>query len=83
MFASQVPQYLDDDLLGTDATHAGDNFVPSHPLYRAISRLADVTQQHPALRNGAQQVRYASDGRRRLRLLAGSTARRSASTSSR
>ena len=26
MFASQVPEYLDDDLLGTDRTHAQDNF---------------------------------------------------------
>jgi alpha-amylase len=25
MFASQVPDYLDDDLLGTDNTHAKDN----------------------------------------------------------
>ncbi len=62
MFASKVPEYLDNNLLGTDATHAQDNFVPSHPLYGAISRLADVTKANPALRNGAQQVRYASDG---------------------
>ncbi len=33
LFASQVPEYLDDDLLGTDATHATDNFNASHPLY--------------------------------------------------
>ena len=26
MFASQVPEYLDDDLLGTTRTHAQDNF---------------------------------------------------------
>jgi glycosidase len=62
MFASRVPEYLDDDLLGTDATHAQDNFVPSHPLYRAISQLNALTRAHPALRNGAQQHRYASDG---------------------
>ncbi|HKG49589.1 MAG TPA: alpha-amylase family glycosyl hydrolase [Actinomycetales bacterium] len=62
MFASQVPEYLDDDLLGTTATHAQDNFVRSHPLYRTIRRLASVTERHPALRNGAQQVRYASQG---------------------
>jgi alpha-amylase len=62
MFASRVPDYLDDDLLGTDATHAQDNFVPQHPLYRAISGLAALTRAHPALRNGAQQHRYASDG---------------------
>ena len=83
MFASQVPEYLDDDLLGTDATHAQDNFVPSHPLYRAISRLADVTEEHPALRDGAQQDRYASDGAGRLRVLPHRPAGSSASTSSR
>ena len=31
MFASQVPDYLDDDLLGTDRTHAQDNFEPRPP----------------------------------------------------
>ena len=60
MFASQVAEYLDDDLIGTDSTHAVDNFDASHPLYRAIRRLARITDRHPALRNGAQQVRYAS-----------------------
>ncbi|HEU4426775.1 MAG TPA: alpha-amylase family glycosyl hydrolase [Pilimelia sp.] len=62
MFASRVPDYLDDDLLGTDATHAQDNFIPDHPLYQAINRLAAVTRQHPALRDGAHQHRYATDG---------------------
>jgi glycosidase len=62
LFASQVPDYLDDDLLGTDATHATDNFNPDHPLYRSIGALAAVTTAHPALRDGAQQHRYASDG---------------------
>ncbi|MBD0292149.1 MAG: alpha-amylase [Jiangellaceae bacterium] len=61
LFASQVPDYLDDDLLGTDATHAQDNFVPSHPLYQTISTLADLTREHPALRDGAQQHRYSTD----------------------
>ncbi|WP_412178029.1 alpha-amylase family glycosyl hydrolase [Pseudarthrobacter chlorophenolicus] len=62
LFASQVPEYLDDDLLGTDATHATDNFNTAHPLYTGISELAALTKEHPALRNGAQQGRYASDG---------------------
>jgi glycosidase len=62
LFASHVPDYLDDDLLGTDATHAQDNFVPGHPLYRSISNLATVTRQHPALRDGAHQNRYAANG---------------------
>ena len=62
LFASQVPEYLDDDLLGTDATHAADNFNPGHPLYSRISQLAALTKEHPALRDGAHQHRYASQG---------------------
>jgi alpha-amylase len=59
MFASRVPEYLDDDLLGTDATHAQANFDPRHPLYRSIRTLADLTRAHPALRDGAHQHRLA------------------------
>lgn len=62
LFASKVPEYLDDDLLGTDATHATDNFNPGHPLYGKISELAALTKEHPALRDGAHQHRYASHG---------------------
>ena len=62
LFASQVPDYLDDDLLGTSNTHAQANFVSSHPLYQAINNLAEVTSEHPALRNGTHQHRYASAG---------------------
>jgi alpha-amylase len=62
MFASQVPEYLDDDLIGTDSTHAVDNFNTSHPLYQDIKALAALTKAHPALRNGTHQSRYASDG---------------------
>ena len=61
MFASRVPEYLDDDLLGTAATHATANFEPAHPLYRSINQLAALTKQHPALRDGAHQHRYGSD----------------------
>ena len=59
MFASRVPEYLDDDLLGTAATHAQDNFAATHPLYRGIGDLAALTKRHPALRDGAHQHRYA------------------------
>ncbi|MET3936275.1 alpha-amylase family glycosyl hydrolase [Arthrobacter sp. OAP107] len=62
LFASKVPDYLDDDLLGTDATHATDNFNTGHPLYAKIRELAQLTKDHPALRDGAHQHRYASDG---------------------
>jgi alpha-amylase len=62
MFASQVPEYLDDDLLGTPRTHAQDNFNPDHQLYLKIRDLARLATDHPALRDGAHQHRYASDG---------------------
>jgi alpha-amylase len=62
MFPSKVPEYNDDDLIGTDATTAESNFDPSHPLYRTVSRLSAVTARHPALRNGTQQSRYADEG---------------------
>ncbi|MFG1993997.1 alpha-amylase family glycosyl hydrolase [Actinoplanes sp. NPDC048988] len=62
LFASRVPDYLDDDLLGTTATHAQDNFVSTHPLYRDIAALAALTREHPALRDGAHQHRYADEG---------------------
>jgi alpha-amylase len=62
MFASKVADYLDDGLLGTNRTHAQDNFNPSHPLYELIKQLASITKAHPALRSGAHQDRYSSDG---------------------
>jgi len=48
------------DDIGSDATPMDDNFDPSHPLYRKLARLARVTRHNPALRNGAEQVRYAA-----------------------
>jgi glycosidase len=62
MFASRVPDYLDDDLIGTSRTHAQDNFEPGHPLYRSIADLARLTRRHDALRDGAQQHRFAAAG---------------------
>ncbi|MFF5179923.1 pullulanase-type alpha-1,6-glucosidase [Micromonospora sp. NPDC000316] len=62
MFASTVPDYLDDDLLGTDRTHASDQFDTGHPLYRTIAELGRLRQAHPALRDGIQVTRYAADG---------------------
>jgi glycosidase len=62
MFPSRVPQYNDDDLIGTDATTADPNFDRSHPLYRAIGDVARLTQRHEALRDGAQQHRWSTSG---------------------
>ncbi|WP_308170210.1 pullulanase-type alpha-1,6-glucosidase [Acrocarpospora catenulata] len=60
MFASRTADYLDDDLIGTTATHASDNFVPGHPLYQSIAALAKLRDQHPALADGAQIQRLAA-----------------------
>lgn len=61
MFASQVASYADDDLIGTDATTAEDNFDTDHPLYRWIAELAALREEHPALADGTQVHRYASN----------------------
>ncbi|GAA4369024.1 alpha-amylase family glycosyl hydrolase [Nocardioides caricicola] len=62
MFASQVEEYRTGDQIGTDNTGADDNFVTDHPLYASIADLAALRAEHPALADGAQQVRHASDG---------------------
>jgi pullulanase-type alpha-1,6-glucosidase len=62
MFPSQVADYNDDDLIGTTATTADDNFDIAHPLYQAFSDYAALRQSHPALRQGAQIHRYSQDG---------------------
>ncbi len=62
MFPSQVAEYNDDDLIGTDATTAEENFDPGHPLYLTLKRYAAVYQDHLALREGAQIHRYSTDG---------------------
>jgi pullulanase-type alpha-1,6-glucosidase len=60
MFASQVASYNDDDLIGTDATTAEENYDTAHPLYREIAALADLRERYPALTDGTQLHRYAS-----------------------
>jgi pullulanase-type alpha-1,6-glucosidase len=62
MYASRTPDYLDDDLLGTDRTHAVDNYQTDHPLYRTIAALGALRKAHKALRDGVQVTRYAADG---------------------
>jgi pullulanase-type alpha-1,6-glucosidase len=62
MFASKTADYLDDDQLGTDRTHAEDAFDTKAPLYEQISALAKLRKAHPALADGVQTERYAADG---------------------
>ncbi|WP_017664744.1 alpha-amylase family glycosyl hydrolase [Porphyrobacter sp. AAP82] len=57
MFPSSVAVYNDNDLIGTDATTAEDNFDPSHPLYRLIAELSAARTASPALRRGLSKVR--------------------------
>ncbi|MEU7024456.1 pullulanase-type alpha-1,6-glucosidase [Streptomyces sp. NPDC046203] len=59
LFASKVADYLDDDQLGTDRTHASDAYDTGHPLYKTIAALSKLTREHPALRDGVQRERYA------------------------
>ncbi|MDJ0461445.1 pullulanase-type alpha-1,6-glucosidase [Streptomyces sp. H27-C3] len=59
MFASKTADYLDDDQLGTDRTHASDAYDTTHPVYRSIAALSKLTKDHPALRDGVQEERYA------------------------
>ncbi|MDL5201179.1 pullulanase-type alpha-1,6-glucosidase [Streptomyces sp. ALI-76-A] len=62
MFASRTADYLDDDEIGTDRTHASDAYDTSAPLYRQIARLAALRKANPALTDGVQTERYAADG---------------------
>ncbi|WP_228244072.1 alpha-amylase family glycosyl hydrolase [Porphyrobacter sp. GA68] len=56
MFPSQVAEYNDNDLIGTEATTAQENFDVAHPLYRQIAGLSAVRRSSPALRRGLTQV---------------------------
>ncbi|WP_309061124.1 pullulanase-type alpha-1,6-glucosidase [Streptomyces sp.] len=62
LFASRTADYLDDDLIGSDRTHAEDTYDTRSPLYRQISALAKLRKAHPALTDGIQQERHADDG---------------------
>ena len=62
MFPSQVAQYNDEDLLGTDATTADANFDTAHPLYTALADFAEVYNAIPALQTGTQIHLYSEDG---------------------
>ncbi|MFI7409938.1 pullulanase-type alpha-1,6-glucosidase [Streptomyces sp. NPDC049627] len=62
LFASKTADYLDDDRIGTDRTHASDAYDTSAPLYRQIAALAKLRKADPALADGVQTERYAADG---------------------
>ena len=61
MFASRVPTYNDNRLIGTGSTTARANFDRSHPVYREIARLARIRTATPALTRGRQLLRAYDD----------------------
>ena len=62
LFASRVPQYAHERLLGSASTPAVANFNPHHPIYRALAGMAALRKADPALRRGLQTVRAYGDG---------------------
>jgi glycosidase len=56
MFPSVVPDYRDQETIGSDATPGDDNFDPDHPLYRRVSALNQLRIDHPTLVTGAQII---------------------------
>lgn len=62
MFATQVPEWVDEPLLGGQPRGDGDLFDTGAPLYRAISELAALRESNPALAAGAQYELHSDDG---------------------
>ncbi|WP_217237114.1 pullulanase-type alpha-1,6-glucosidase [Streptomyces sp. AC555_RSS877] len=62
MFASKTEDYLDDDRLGTDRTHADDAYDTTAPLYRQLAALSKLRKANPALADGVQTQRYTAEG---------------------
>ncbi|MCX5535355.1 pullulanase-type alpha-1,6-glucosidase [Streptomyces sp. NBC_00006] len=61
MFGSKVADYLDDDELGTDRTHADAAYDTKHPLFTSVAALSKLRKDNPALTDGAQKELYAKD----------------------
>lgn len=60
LFATGVPEYASEMVLGGPEGSL-DRYDPSAPLYRHIASLAALRRAHPALADGAQVTRFASD----------------------
>jgi pullulanase-type alpha-1,6-glucosidase len=63
MFASQVASYNDDQMIGVPEAELGsrDRYGTDGEMYRTIAELGRLRAKHPALTDGAQVHRYASD----------------------
>ena len=61
MMPSLVDVYNDNNLIGTTATTADDNFDNAHVLYETFADFAALRAAHPALSFGSQIHRYSQD----------------------
>ncbi|WP_372889848.1 alpha-amylase family glycosyl hydrolase [Sphingomonas sp.] len=61
LFASQVPSYNDNRLIGTATTTATAHFGTDNPIFQTIAMLAKIRRDHVQLRRGRTVVRAASD----------------------
>ncbi|NUO92842.1 MAG: pullulanase-type alpha-1,6-glucosidase [Dermatophilaceae bacterium] len=62
MFGTSTDIYKDDVIVGSSQLQGtGDHYSTNVPLYQHIRQLAALRQAHPALADGAQVHRYASD----------------------
>ncbi|GGK66060.1 pullulanase-type alpha-1,6-glucosidase [Ornithinimicrobium pekingense] len=59
MFATQVDSYASEPVIAAPSG-SRDRYDTTHPLYQQIATLGALTQEHPALADGAQIHRYAS-----------------------
>ncbi len=62
LFGTSIDEYVDDALIGTDATLADAVYDTEHPLYQWISELSAAVEDSAALTAGAHQNRVAEDG---------------------
>ncbi|QTE29983.1 pullulanase-type alpha-1,6-glucosidase [Pengzhenrongella sicca] len=59
LFASQVPEFVNQALLTGETAGSVDRFDPAAPLYAHIAELAALRESTPALSEGAQIERFA------------------------
>jgi hypothetical protein len=59
LFASQVPEYVNQQLVTGELAGSRDRYDTGAPLYRTIADLAALRSEHPALATGAQLERLA------------------------
>ncbi|AEG43559.1 pullulanase-type alpha-1,6-glucosidase [Isoptericola variabilis] len=62
LFATQVAEYADQDLVTGERAGSVDRYDTDAPLYRHLAELAALRDAHPALATGAQVERYAENG---------------------